>query len=95
MLGEEGEISPLGVRFESRTVCPFWDNYGYFLNIYAIKYIFSIPAADVGITVKPCRVCIEAFGEPTCNVGKHCSVEDIPGQSPEEAMSLAVSKATV
>lgn len=41
--------------------------------------------------MKPCNVCIEAFGEPACDPVKHCSVEDIPGLSPEEALALIVS----
>jgi len=36
-------------------------------------------------------VCIEAFGEPACNPVKHCSVEDVPGLSAEEALALVVS----
>jgi hypothetical protein len=45
----------------------------------------------VGINVKPCNVCIEAFGEPACKPAKHCSVEDVPGLSAEEALALVVS----
>ncbi len=48
-------------------------------------------ATDVGINVKPCSACIEAFGEPTCNLMKHCFIEDVPGFSPEEALALVVS----
>ena len=92
---KEQGISPLGVRIEACILCPFWDNLSIFWNIYVIKDIFAIPVTDVGITVKPCRVCIEAFGEPACNLGKHCSVEDVPGLSPEEALALVVSEATV
>jgi hypothetical protein len=45
----------------------------------------------VGINVKPCSACIEAFGEPACNPVKHCSVEDVPGLSPEEALAFVIS----
>ena len=45
----------------------------------------------MGINVKPCGVCIEAFGEPACNLVKHCSVEDVPGLSSEDALALVVS----
>jgi hypothetical protein len=65
-------------------VIQFWD-------IHIIKDIFAFPATDLGINVKPCSVCIEAFGEPACNSMKHCSLEDIPGLSPEEALTLIVS----
>jgi hypothetical protein len=34
---------------------------------------------------------IDAFGEPACNPAKHCSVEDVPGLSPEEALAFVVS----
>jgi len=63
----------------------------HFWNIYVIKYIFVVPATDVGINLKPCNVCIDAFGEPACNPVKHCSVEDVPGLSAEEALALIVS----
>ncbi|MBL7080619.1 hypothetical protein ISS39_09870 [Candidatus Bathyarchaeota archaeon] len=41
--------------------------------------------------MKPCNACIEAFGEPACTPMKHCSVEDVPSLSPEEALTLMVS----
>jgi hypothetical protein len=59
--------------------------------MYVIKYILVVTATDVGINMKPCSVCIEAFGEPACNPMKHCSVEDVPGLSPEEALSVIVA----
>ena len=68
-----------------------WDNYAIFWDICVIKDIFAVPATDVGINMKPCNVCIDAFGEPACNPAKHCSVEDVPGLSPEEALAFVVS----
>jgi len=41
--------------------------------------------------MKPCNLCIETFGEPACIPLKHCSVEDVPGQSAEEALVLVAS----
>jgi hypothetical protein len=72
-------------------LCPFWDNKALVWDIYVIKCIFDVPAADMGIKVKPCSVCIEAFGEPACNPVKHCSVDDVPGLSPEEALTVIVT----
>ena len=46
---------------------------------------------DLGINMKPCNVCIEAFDGPACLPMKHCSVEDVPGLSAEEALALVVS----
>ena len=76
---------------EAGALCPFWDNHIFIWNIYVIKYIFAVPATGVGINVKPCNACIEAFGEPACNPMKHCSIEDVPGLSPEEALAHVVS----
>jgi len=38
--------------------------------------------------MKPCGVCIEAFGKPACNTLKDCLLGDVPGLSPEEALSI-------
>ena len=38
--------------------------------------------------MKPCRVCIEAFGKPACSSLKGCLLGDVPGLSPEEALTI-------
>jgi len=38
--------------------------------------------------MKPCGVCIEAFGKPACSSLKGCLLGDVPGLSPEEALSI-------
>ncbi len=81
----------MGVGFEPHTLYPFWNNFNQFWDIHVIKYIFTVPATGVGINVKPCNACIEAFGEPACNPMKHCSIEDVPGLSPEEALAHVIS----
>ncbi|MEE8354938.1 MAG: hypothetical protein V3S09_03850, partial [Candidatus Bathyarchaeia archaeon] len=63
--------------------------FGTYISV--MKDIFAIPAPELGINMKPYSVCIEALGEPACNPRKHCSVEDVPRQSTEEALAVIVT----